>query len=95
MAGFGDQRNYELLREAGFSAEEAIQVLSANGAAVLGLSDQTGTVSVGKRADLVVLDGNPIVTPADIRKVALVFKDGIGYDPARLLASVRGKVGLQ
>jgi hypothetical protein len=43
----------------------------------------------------VVLDGNPIVAPADIRNVALVFKDGIGYDPALLLASVRGKVGLQ
>jgi hypothetical protein len=95
LPGYGDQRNYELLREAGFSAGEAIQVLSANGAAVLGLSDQTGTVSVGKRADLVVLDGDPSVTPADIRKVTLVFKDGIGYDPARLLASVRGKVGVQ
>src|SRR5439155_10395119 len=92
LPGFGDQRNYELLVEAGFTPVEAVQIVSANGARVLGEQDRYGTVSVGKRADLVVLDGDPVRVPSDIRKVALVFKDGLGFDPAALKAFARGKV---
>lgn len=95
LPGFGDHRNYELLVEAGFSPEQAVRIVSANGAAVLGLLSETGTVTVGKRADLVVLDGNLVRDAGAIRQVRLVFKDGIGYDPARLLESVRGRVGIQ
>jgi hypothetical protein len=40
-----------------------------------------------------VIDGNPASHIADIEKVELVFKDGVGYDPAKLLDSVRGQVG--
>jgi len=95
LPGFGDHRNFELLVEAGFSPEAAVAIVSANGAIVLGLAAETGTITVGKRADLVVLDGDPTTRATDIRKVSLVLKDGIGYDPGRLLASVKGKVGLQ
>jgi len=95
LPGFGDQRNFEVLVEAGFTPIEAVRILTANGAAVLGVLDQTGTVTVGKRADLVVLGGNPVANPGDIRKVMLVFRDGVGYDAAKLLTSVRGMVGLQ
>jgi hypothetical protein len=41
-----------------------------------------------------VIDGDPSSRIEDIRHVSLVFKDGVGYDPAKLIASVRGKVGL-
>jgi hypothetical protein len=41
-----------------------------------------------------VIDGNPAAAIADIRKVETVFKQGIGYDPAKLIASVTGRVGL-
>jgi len=47
-----------------------------------------------KQADLVVLNGNPAVRIADLENVEIVFKQGIGYDPAKLIASVKGKVGL-
>ena len=41
-----------------------------------------------------VIDGNPAARIADIRKIAVVFKDGAGYDPAKLAESVRGSVGM-
>jgi hypothetical protein len=95
LPGFGDQRNYELLLEGGFSPPQAIQILSLNGAKVLGVSDRLGSVEAGKLADLVVIRGNPVATPAEIRNVTIVFKDGVGYDSARLLASVKGLVGIR
>ena len=94
LAGFGDQRNIELLAEGGFSLPEAIQIATLNGARFLGLNNQIGSISPGKQADLVVLDGNPVRQIADIEKVTIVFKDGVGFDSAKLLQSVRGHVGL-
>ena len=94
LAGFADQRNVELLVEGGFTPVEAIRIATANGAQFLGEQDRIGTIAAGKQADLVVIDGNPAARIADIEKVKLVFKDGAGYDPAKLLDSVRGAVGL-
>ncbi|MFN2564930.1 MAG: amidohydrolase family protein [Gemmatimonadaceae bacterium] len=95
LPGYGDQRNYELLIEAGFTPVEAVQIMTANGAKVLGGLDRFGTVTAGKRADLVVIRGNPVATPAEIRNVVTVFKDGVGYDSAKLVESVRGAVGVR
>ncbi len=94
LAGFADQRNIELLVEAGFTPVQAIQIAKSNGARFLGELDRIGTVAAGKQADLVVIDGNPAANIAAIRKVKLVFKDGAGYDPAKLLDSVKGAAGL-
>lgn len=94
LAGFADQRNIELLVEAGFSPVQAIQIATYNGAKFLGELDRIGTVAPGKQADLVVIDGNPAATIASIERVKIVFKDGAGYDPAKLLDSVKGSVGL-
>lgn len=94
LAGFGDQRNVELLVEGGFTPAEAIQIATLNGAKFLGMDDKIGSIAAGKQADLVLLDGNPAKQIADIEKVTLVFKDGVGYDPAKLLQSVRGRVGM-
>jgi hypothetical protein len=95
LAGFGNQRQLVLLVEAGFTAIEAIQIATANGAALLGESTRIGTISVGKRADLVVVEGNPLTRIRDVERVQIVFKDGVGYDPAKLIESVRGVVGLR
>ncbi len=95
LPGFGDQRNYELLLEAEFMPAEALQVMSLNGARVLGVDDELGSIEVGKLADLVLIDGDPVADPFQIRNVVTVFKDGVGYDSARLIASVRGLVGLE
>ncbi len=95
LPGFGDQREVELLVEAGFTPLEAIHIASANGAAFLGESDRIGTIAPGKQADLYVVRGDPSSHIADIEKVELVFKDGVGYDSAKLIESVRGLVGLR
>ena len=93
IAGFGDQREVELLVEAGFTALEAIHIATANGAQFLGESDRIGTIASGKQADLVVIKGDPSKNIADIENVETVFKDGVGYDSAKLIESVRGVVG--
>ena len=93
VAGFGDQRELELLVEAGLTPEQAIKVATANGAAFLYEQDAIGSVAVGKQADLVVVRGNPSVRIADVRNVELVFKDGVAYDPATLIAAAQGTVG--
>jgi imidazolonepropionase-like amidohydrolase len=93
LPGFGDQRNFELLIEAGFTPVEAIQIMTGNGAKVLGAFDKFGSVTAGKLADLVVIQGDPVATPADIRKVSIVFKDGVGYDSAKLIDAVKSMVG--
>ena len=94
-AGFGDQRDVELLVEAGFSPEEAIRIATLNGATFLGEDARIGTLAVGKQADVVIVRGNPAKNIRDIRNVQLVFKDGVGYDPAKLLDSIRGLVGVK
>ena len=93
LAGFGDQRNVELLVEAGFSPEQAIQIASANGAKFLGESERIGTVERGKQADLVVLRGDLASDVNAIRNVEVVFKDGIGLNPATLIETEHGRVG--
>jgi imidazolonepropionase-like amidohydrolase len=94
LAGYGDQRNYELFIEAGFAPAQAIRIMSLNGAKVLGVAKDLGSVERGKRADLVVLEGDLTADPTVIEKPSTVFKDGVAYDPAKLIASVEGRVGI-
>ena len=95
LPGYGDQRNYELLLESGFSPEQVIRIMSLNGARVLGEDEQLGSIEPGKLADLVVIDGDPVRREAEIRNVTLVFKEGVGYDAPALAESVKGLVGLR
>jgi predicted amidohydrolase YtcJ len=94
LAGFGDQRNYELLIETGFTPSQVVEIMSANGAKILGTYDHVGSIEAGKAADLVVLNGDLPSDPSIIRKVTTVFKDGVGYDSPKLIASVAGRVGI-
>ena len=94
LPGFGDQRNYELLIEAGFTPAQTIQIMTANGAKILGVYDKLGSVEKGKLADLVVLQGDLAANPSVIRKVTTVFKDGVGYDSPKLIAAVKERVGI-
>lgn len=93
IAGFGDQREVELLVEAGFTPVEAIHIATYNGAQYLGELDRIGTIAAGKQADLVVIKGDPSKNIEDIENVETVFKDGVGYDSGKLIESVRGVVG--
>lgn len=92
IAGFGDQRQLELLVEAGFTPEQAIKIASLNGANFLRQSD-IGTIAVGSRADLVILRGDPSTDISNVRRVEWVMKDGVVYDPAALVAATAGAVG--
>jgi imidazolonepropionase-like amidohydrolase len=94
LAGFGDQRNYELLIEAGFTPAQVVQIMTLNGAKVLGAQDRLGSIEAGKLADLVVLRGDLAANAGVIREVTTVFKDGVGYDSPKLLAAVKGRVGI-
>ena len=95
LPGYGDQRNYELLIEAGFTPVETVQIMSLNGARILGVDKDLGSVTAGKLADLIVINGDPIARPAEIRRVVTVFKDGVGYDSQRMIDAVRGLVGIR
>jgi imidazolonepropionase-like amidohydrolase len=95
LPGFGDQRNYELLLEAEFTPAEALQIMTLNGARVLGVDGDLGSIARGKIADLVVIAGDPVARPAEIRNVVTVFKDGVGYDSKKILETVEGLVGIQ
>lgn len=93
VPGFGDQREIELLVEAGFSPVEAIKIATLNGAVYLGRDRQIGSIAVGKNADLVVINGDPAKQISDVENVEIVFKDGVGYDSQKLLDSVKGRYG--
>jgi len=95
VAGFGDLREVELLVEAGFTPVEAIKIATFNGAKFLGEEARIGSITPGKQADLMVVKGNPASSIADIEKVELVFKDGVGYDSEKLIQSVQGLVGIR
>ncbi len=94
LAGFADQRNIELLVAGGFSVPEAVQIATLNGAKFLGLESKIGSVTAGRQADLVVVEGDVAARVSDIENVRIVFKKGVGYDAVKLLESVRGMVGL-
>ncbi|MBL6449291.1 amidohydrolase family protein [Fulvivirga sp. 29W222] len=93
LPGFGDQRNFELLIEAGFTTEQAIQIMTNNGAKVLS-KQNIGSIEEGKRADFVIVDGNLSNAPGNIRNVEVVFKNGYGYSPKLMLEQIKGKIGL-
>jgi len=95
IAGFGNWRAIELLVEEGLSPVEAIKVATSNGASLLGIDHDTGSIEVGKAADLVVVAGNPAQAISDMRKAETVFKDGVGFDSKRLFDSVGAAVGIQ
>jgi imidazolonepropionase-like amidohydrolase len=95
LAGYGDWRDVELLVDAGFTPLEALKIHSLNGAIWLGQQDRIGSIATGKDADLVVVNGDPSTNVADIEKVEIVFKQGIGFDSKKLVESVRGLAGMR
>ncbi len=93
LPGFGDQREIELLVEAGFTPVEAIRISTLNGAIYEGKQASIGSIEIGKHADLVVVKGDPLQRIADVENTEIVFKDGVGYDSAKLLHSVARRYG--
>jgi imidazolonepropionase-like amidohydrolase len=93
IAGYANQRQIELFIEAGFSLLEAIKIASLDGAKYLERANEVGSIEVGKQADLVIIHGDLENDIANIRKMEIVFKDGIGFDSQKIFKSMEGKVG--
>jgi len=94
IPGYANQRQIELLVDAGFTPLEAIKISTLNGAVYLGRDRTVGSIAVGKQADLVLMVGDPSTSIGDVRKVDTVFRKGVGFDPVKLIDSVKGKVGI-
>ncbi len=84
LAGFMLHRELELYVQAGIPAGEAIRIATENGARHSGVLGDRGTVERGKRADLILVDGDPTKNISDIRRISYVLKDGTGYAPAQI-----------
>ena len=74
--------------QAGFTPMEAIQSATVVPARVMHLDGEVGTIAAGKRADLLVVDGNPLEHFSDLRRIWLVVAGGRRYEPAPLWQSV-------
>jgi hypothetical protein len=84
LAGFMLHRELELYVQAGIPAGEVIRIATENGARYAGVLADRGTIERGKRADLILVDGDPTQNISDIRKVSYVLRDGIGFAPAEI-----------
>ena len=89
IPGHSLHREIELYAEAGLTPLEAIQAATIVPARAMRLEKELGTIEAGKRADLVVLDANPLQRISNIRSVRFVVTDGRMYDAAELWRSVR------
>ena len=94
IAGYSNQRLIELLIEAGFNIEVAIKLSTLNGAIYLGVDKETGSVEVGKKADLILINGDLLNDVSKIREMEIVFKNGVGFNSKKIFESVKGKLGL-
>ena len=94
IPGYADRHVLELLVEAGFTFPQAIKICTLNAAEYLGRENEIGSIATGKRADLVLMNGDPEKEIKDVRNTEIVFKNGVGFDSKKLFESVNGKVGL-
>lgn len=94
IPGYADRHVLELLTEAGFTVEQAVKICSLNAAKYLGKDKFIGTVTQGKNADLVLIDGDITKDIHQVRNTEIVFKNGVGFDSKKLFSSVNGMVGL-
>jgi imidazolonepropionase-like amidohydrolase len=92
LPGWSLWREMDLFAEAGLSPMEVLRAATWNGIYAIGRTDQLGSVEAGKLADFVVLDGNPLESLANVRRVHRVVKGGVVYDPRELLKPLEGTV---
>lgn len=94
IPGFSSRRQLQLMLEAGFDFETVVRIASLDGARFLGRDAEVGSIAAGKRADLILIDGDPSTDPAALDRFLYVFKSGVGYYPAVIIRGLRGTVGL-
>jgi imidazolonepropionase-like amidohydrolase len=94
IPGFSGKREVELLVEAGFSFPQALKIATLNGARFLGRDGEVGSLGPGKRADIAVIEGDPMKNPSSVETMPLVFKKGVGYRSDAIFDALKGQVGL-
>ena len=88
MAGFTLHRELELYHRAGISTADVLRIATLGSARVAGVADQTGSISEGKQADFVLIEGNPLENISAVRKPVAVFKGDRWFDPAQLYEAI-------
>jgi enamidase len=94
VPGWSARRQVQLLVEGGFPFPQALRIATLNGARYLGREREVGSVEVGKRADLVLVDGDPAADPTALDRMPFVFKAGVGYRTQAIFDAMKGVVGL-
>jgi enamidase len=95
IPGFSSKRQIELLVQAdGFTFPRAVEIMSLNAARFEGRDKDIGSLAIGKRADIVVIDGDPMKDVTAVQHMPLVFKNGVGYDTAAIFKSMQGQIGM-
>jgi imidazolonepropionase-like amidohydrolase len=94
LAGYGSRTEIEMLVNGGFSVVQAINIATLNGAKYLEKQNSIGSIEVGKKADLVLINGNLEKDIHNIRNTETVFKNGIGLDSKKIFNAVKGQVGI-
>ena len=84
IAGFTLHRELELYAEAGIPNMEVLKIATINSAKIVGAAYELGSISEGKYADVILIDGDPLTNMSDIRKISLVVKGDNFYKPAEL-----------
>jgi imidazolonepropionase-like amidohydrolase len=88
MVGFALHRELELHVQAGIPAARVLQDATLNAARIMSMDRDLGSITAGKLADLTLVDGDPVANISDVRKTALVVKDGVLYRPAELYSAL-------
>lgn len=88
MAGFTLQRELELDTQAGIPAPKVLQLATLGAARIMKRDAELGSITAGKLADMVLIDGNPAVNISDVRRTSLTMKDGVVYKPAELYSEL-------
>jgi enamidase len=94
VPGWSGRRQVQLLVEAGFPFPQALKIATLNGARYLGRDRDVGSIEPGKRADLILVDGDPVKDAAALDRMPLVFKAGVGYRTQAIFDTMKGSVGL-
>lgn len=94
IPGWSGRREIQLLVRDGFTFPQALKIATLNGARYLGRDQEVGSIAVGKRADLVLVDGDPNADPATLDAIPIVFKNGVGYRTQAIFDSLKGAIGL-
>jgi len=94
VPGFSLHEELQTLSDAGIDNFSVLQAASINGAEYFNISDQLGSINVGKQADMVLLDANPIDDIKNAQKIAMVFKGNQLYDLSKINELKSGVKGI-